>query len=177
MIAGVTDASKFLSGDERLVLDLRPHWSRLVLPVLEAVAVVAVAVVLVVFVDDGIARLVIAGIAVLLLLVLTARPFLVWWFTRFLVTDRRVMTREGIVARKSSSVPLSRINDISFEHSVIERILRSGSLVITSGADIGQVKLSSVPRVEAVQKRIYELVDDNDERLEGGSSGGSANQM
>jgi uncharacterized membrane protein YdbT with pleckstrin-like domain len=166
MIVGVADSSKFLSGDERMVLDLRQHWSKLVVPVLLAVVIVAAAIVLVVLVDNGVGRLVIAVVAVVLLLWFLARPVLVWWFTRFIVTDRRVMTRQGIIARKSSSVPLSRINDISFEHSVMERLLRSGSLVITSGADVGQVRLSSVPRVEAVQKRIYELVDDNDERLE-----------
>jgi uncharacterized membrane protein YdbT with pleckstrin-like domain len=168
MIRAMSYAEKLLSADERVILDLRKHWKALVLPALVALAVVVVAVVVgVLAVDGGTGRLITAGVAILLILVLCLKPFLTWYFTHFVVSDRRVMMRSGIFARSGRDVPLSRINDIHFEHSLLERLLRCGTLVIESAGERGQVVLSDVPRVQQVQRRIYELVEDTDDRLSG----------
>jgi membrane protein YdbS with pleckstrin-like domain len=64
-------------------------------------------------------------------------------------------------------VPLSRINDTNFEHSLLERMLGCGSLVISSAGERGQVTLRDVPHVQKVQRQINELVEDTDARLSG----------
>ena len=64
--------------------------------------------------------------------------------------------------------PLSRINDITFSHSLLERVLGTGTLVIESAGERGQVVLADVPNVEQVQRKVYDLVEDTDERLRAG---------
>jgi uncharacterized membrane protein YdbT with pleckstrin-like domain len=160
-------AAKLLSDDEHVVLDLRQHWKALVGPFLVLLVIAAAAVAAIVFVDNGTARLVIAGVAVLLILLLTLKPFLTWYFSHYVVSDRRVMMRSGILARSGRDVPLSRINDIHFEHSFLERMLGCGTLVIESAGERGQVVLADVPGVQKVQRRIYELVEDTDDRMSG----------
>ena len=84
-------------------------------------------------------------------------------------TDRRVLVRTGVLSRSGRDVPLSRINDITFSHSLFERMLGTGTLVIESAGERGQVVLADVPHVEQVQRQVYDLVEDTDNRLRSGS--------
>ena len=81
--------------------------------------------------------------------------------------SRTVLVRSGIVARTGRDVPLSRINDITFSHSILERFLGCGTLVVESAGERGQVTLTDVPKVERVQRQLYDLVERTDARLRG----------
>lgn len=151
--------AKLLSEGEDVVLDMHPHWKRLVLPVLSLVVVLALAGYLLAVVDDGRLQVVVAVAAAVLLVVFTVVPFLRWRTTLFVVTTRRVVVRTGVLARQGRDVPLSRINDITFSHSLFERILGCGTLVVESAGERGQVVLTEVPNVEQVQRTLYDLVE------------------
>jgi uncharacterized membrane protein YdbT with pleckstrin-like domain len=64
-----------------------------------------------------------------------------------------------VLSRSGRDVPLGRVDEISFEHTLLERILRSGTLTVESAGDRGELVLRDVPRVELVQGALYELVD------------------
>jgi uncharacterized membrane protein YdbT with pleckstrin-like domain len=81
------------------------------------------------------------------------------------MTTRRVIMRTGVVARNGRDVPLSRVNDVSFSHTMVERLFGSGTLVIESAGDRGQVVLGDVPHVESVQRELYGLVEEENQRL------------
>lgn len=151
--------AKLLSEGEDVVLDMHPHWKRLVLPVLSLLVVLALAGYLLAVVDDSRLQVVVAVAAAVLLIVFTVVPFLRWRTTLFVVTTRRVVVRTGVLARQGRDVPLSRINDITFSHSLFERILGCGTLVVESAGERGQVVLTEVPNVEQVQRTLYDLVE------------------
>ena len=151
--------AKLLSEGEDVVLDMHPHWKRLVLPVLSLVVVLALAGYLLAVVDDGRLQVVVAVAAAVLLVAFTVVPFLRWRTTLFVVTTRRVVVRTGVLARQGRDVPLSRINDITFSHSLFERMLGCGTLVVESAGERGQVVLTEVPNVEQVQRTLYDLVE------------------
>ena len=151
--------ARLLSEGENVVLDMHPHWKRLVLPVLSLVVVLALAGYLLAVVDDGRLQVLVAVAAAVLLVAFTVVPFLRWRTTLFVVTTRRVVVRTGVLARQGRDVPLSRINDITFSHSLFERILGCGTLVVESAGERGQVVLTEVPNVEQVQRTLYDLVE------------------
>ena len=163
---------KGLAEDESIVLDLHPHWKALVAPVVVLLAVSAGAGFGIAATPDYDydvwARGFIVVVALAVLAVWSVVPFLRWRTTHFVVTDRRVLMRSGILARQGRDVPLSRINDITFSHTVVERLLGCGTLVIESAGERGQVTLSDVPKVEDVQRTVYDLVESTDDRLSGG---------
>ena len=154
---------KLLAEGERPELELHPHGKALVGPVAALLAVVPLASFGAARVPDGGAqvslRVALAVVAVVLVVALSVLPFLRWVTTHYVVTDRRLITRRGLVARSGRDMPLARVNDISFSHSVLERLLGCGTLVVESAGERGQLVLEDVPHVEAVQRRIYELVD------------------
>jgi len=162
---------KLLAEDEQLVLDLHPHWKALVGPVLVLVLTLGVGSFLAAEIPagdhQGLYRLLVLVVALAVLVAFSLRPFLRWFTTHFVITNRRVLVRSGILSRTGRDVPLSRINDITFSTTFFERLLGCGTLLVESAGERGQVTLSDVPKVEQVQRRLYDLVEDTDERLRG----------
>jgi uncharacterized membrane protein YdbT with pleckstrin-like domain len=158
-----------LDDDEVVLRDLRPHWRRIVLPLALPPLVIGLASYGWFALPSNHARqplrYVILAVALLILLRWSVRQLLSWWTTRYVVTNRRVLMRDGVVARTGRDVPLTRINDVSFRRTVVERLLGSGTLVIESAGDRGQVVLADVPHVESVQRDIYRLVEEEAQRL------------
>ncbi|MFL6138171.1 MAG: PH domain-containing protein [Frankiaceae bacterium] len=156
---------RLLGDDERLVLHQHPHWKVLVLPTLLLPVIVGAAAFGIAAMPDGSAqapaRWAVLGVALIALVVLCVVPWLRWRTTHFILTDQRIVLRSGILARTGRDIPLARVNDVTFSHSLVERLLRCGRLMVESGGERGQVVLDDVARVESVQRTLAELVEDS----------------
>jgi uncharacterized membrane protein YdbT with pleckstrin-like domain len=160
---------KLLGEGEEIVRDLRPHWKEVLVPAILFVATVGVSSYLAAIVTEGdLQPWLRGGIAVLALIVIgrfAAYPFLRWLTTEYTITNRRIITRVGLLTRLGRDMPLGRINDVHFEHSsVLERMLGCGTLVIESAGERGQLVLADVPEVEVVQREVYRLYEEDDYR-------------
>ncbi|MFB9838511.1 PH domain-containing protein [Actinoallomurus acaciae] len=153
-----------MTEDERIILEFHPHWSTLVTTIFWALVSIVVAGVIIFFIPDGgsqtLIRLIVAAIGVLAVIVVGFLPFLRWVTTSYTLTNRRFVMRHGILARSGRDIPLTRVNDVSFEHSLIERIFGTGTLVVESGGEHGQLVLKKIPRVEYAQNQLYRLVEE-----------------
>jgi len=158
-----------LSEGEHSVLFLHPHWKTVLVPFLLLVLVVAVAAVLVVVIPHNRLqtdeRIAVGVIALIVALVWTGIPFLRWRTTTYELTNRRLRLRRGIVSRTGRDFPLIRISDVSFSHGPIDRLLRCGKLIVESAGEHGQLVLNEIPEVEKVQATLFQLVEDEQERL------------
>jgi uncharacterized membrane protein YdbT with pleckstrin-like domain len=166
--------SRLLADGEHVDIELHTHWKALVGPVIALLVIVPAGSYAAARIPSGSSqtavRIVIAVAAVLALIWLTLLPFLRWVTTIYVLTDHRLILRSGIIARSGRDIPLARINDVSFSHTAFERLLRCGTLVVESAGERGQVTLTDIPRVEQIQRRLYELVeaDENRRREEDG---------
>ena len=156
---------RLLGEGERIEQELHPHWKELVFPILLILVVAGVASFLYFSVPDWGARPALRwAILVLALLVLlygSLRPYLRWRTTLYVLTSERIITRYGVLSRAGRDIPLSRVNDVSFSHNLLERILRCGTLTVESAGERGQLVLRDVPDVESVQRELYRLVDEH----------------
>ncbi len=155
---------RLLTEDESVVIHQHPHWKALFWPVLGLLLICAVMGFGLAWFSAPAAQLVVGLVALIAASYVFLRPLLRWVSTHFVLTTHRVLTRQGILYRKGRDVPLSRINDVSFEHSLFERILGCGTLVVESAGERGQITLTDVPRVEYVQTTLYRLVETDAER-------------
>jgi uncharacterized membrane protein YdbT with pleckstrin-like domain len=153
-----------LTEDEHVVLDFHPHWTTLIKTILLFLLIVVVAGVLIFFAPDwGSAtqvRLGIAGVAVLAVLVFCLVPFLRWLTTSYTLTNRRFVMRHGILSRSGRDMPLTRVNDVSFSHNLIERMFGTGTLMVESAGERGQLVLKNIPQVERVQAELYRIIEE-----------------
>ncbi|MGI5233126.1 PH domain-containing protein [Actinoallomurus sp. CA-142502] len=153
-----------MTEDERIILEFHPHWSTLVSTIFWAIVSVVVAGVIIFFIPAGgsqtLIRLIVAAVGVLAITVVGFLPFLRWVTTTYTLTNRRFVMRHGILSRSGRDIPLTRVNDVSFEHSLIERIFGTGTLSVESGGEHGQLVLKKIPRVEYTQNQLYRLVEE-----------------
>ncbi len=87
----------------------------------------------------------------------TLVPVIRWRTTHFVITTRRVLVREGLLARRGMDIPMRRINSVQFRHSLFERLFGVGTLVIESASD----DAAGVPRHpghRAVHALLYQEV-------------------
>jgi membrane protein YdbS with pleckstrin-like domain len=166
------DREDSLAGGEQFVLLVRPHWKTLIGPVLIAVLVLVIALVVEAAIPAGksapAARLAVAVIAILALMLWLIAPVLRWRTTTYELTTRRLRTRFGILTRRGRDIPLSRINDVSFERGPLDRLLGAGRLVVESAGEHGRIMLRDIPHVEQVQATLYQLVEEEQRRLDNG---------
>jgi uncharacterized membrane protein YdbT with pleckstrin-like domain len=156
---------RLLATDERLVLDIRPHWIALVLPVLATALLIAAEILVFAAFDPP--RWLAWTVAVAGLLVFLAFPlrsFVAWVTSHFVITSDRLIHRAGWIARSSMEIPLERINDVRFHQGILERTVGAGDLVIESAGEHGQNLFSDIRRPEDVQKLIYEMAEENQDR-------------
>ena len=163
---------KLLGEDEEIVHELRPHWRTLILPALLLLIVAAgLGFALSTMSGTGLVRTIgrwaAIGIALVLLAGWVVRPFFHWYSTHYVLTNRRIIVRMGVLRREGRDMPLARVNDVSFRESAIDRIFRCGTLMVESGSEQGQLVIANVPGVELVQREIYRLHDRDDERRRG----------
>ena len=152
---------KLLGPDERVVLHTRTHVKAMILPALAFVliaAAVGVGGALIPREARPLGQLAIGVLGVVLAIWLVVLPFLRWRTTTYTITNRRLITRSGIVNKVGKELPLNRINEVSYERSLTDRMLGCGSLIVQTAAEDGTVVLHDVPDVEHVNLEMTQLL-------------------
>ncbi len=163
-----------LGDDEWVELEAHPHWKALVPPALTLIVTCGLASFIVALLpggkDQGPGRAVVAVLAALVVLVWSLLPFLRWRSTRFVLTSRRLVTREGILRRRGHDLPLARVHDVSFSRTLVERMLGCGTLVVEWAGEQGEFVLNDIPRVADLQRRLHRLVEEQNRPHRGNPS-------
>jgi len=156
---------KLINEGETVVLDLKPHWWFFVR---DAIATTILFAVLVLFVWIGAFDVTpLKWLFVLGLLFwagLITLDYLRWTYTHFVLTDRRVISRSGIVSKKGTEIPLERVNNIDFHQRLIDRLISAGDLDIESAGKDGQSHFDFVRQPDLVQQEIYRQMEANARR-------------
>lgn len=163
---------RLLSPGEEVVREFRPHWQFLALPIAFGLAGVVLAVVAVASIEGTVAWLVLLGIVAVWVL-LSVKRVADWLTTEYVITNERVVRRAGVFSRSGVEIPLESITNVAFNQSLVERIIRSGDLVIESAGESGQSRYSDIPDPEGLQSLIYQQREARTVSLRRGDDGGS----
>lgn len=148
--------TKLLNEGEEVELDLNPHWSTLVKPVALLVVMVVVTIVVARWTYAGY----VAGAALLVAAGWVSIRVARRQTTEFVVTTDRLVYRTGMIAKRGKEIPLGRVNDISFNQSVFERMIGTGDLSIESAGAQSRETFSDIPHPSRVQNEIYRLMEE-----------------
>lgn len=149
---------KLLNEGETVVIDTHTHVKALLLPLLWLIVLLAAGIAGQVWLGGTAALVVWALVAVVSL-------YLVWWrvlewiTSTYTITNRRLITRHGVLTRRGHDIALSRISDVAYELDIVDRVLRCGTLIISDASTHGQVVLHDIPRVEKSQRKINEMLN------------------
>ena len=149
---------KLLNDNEDIVLDLRPHWWFLSGPVATVVLTVALTIFVAAIGAPTLVLLASLALMIVALVWLLVR-FPRWTTTNFVVTTDRLIFRSGVLSKHGREIPLERVNDITFNASLFERVIRAGDLVIESAGERGQQMFTDIPRPMHVQNEVYRQIE------------------
>src|SRR5690606_17614376 len=80
-----------------------------------------------------------------------------WHFYRFIITNKRVMLVQGIIARDVAMMPLVRVTDMKYEQSPMGRLLNYGTFLIESaGQDQALREIDFLPNPNDLYLRVVE---------------------
>lgn len=142
-----------LEEGEELILETRQHFWPLVRPG----AFLAGAIALLVGISvafphapapvDWICDAILAAFSLMFLL-----AWLKWVTALFVVTNRRVLSRQGVLVRNSVEARRERIVDVRCRQSLLQRILHAGNLLVeTTGAEEGAISYEWLPHPKEIQ--------------------------
>ena len=100
-------------------------------------------------------------------------PFVKWWFTAYVLTTERLITRSGVIARSGIEIPLENINNVLFNQNILERILKAGDLLIESAGESGQSPFENIPRPDEFQSTLYKVREQRTKSLTREESSGA----
>ncbi|MFI8696059.1 PH domain-containing protein [Dietzia maris] len=152
-----------LAPGETLIVHTHPHWRALVRPALVTVvgaglAGIAGGFIEVQVVHAGDRTATWAMVAVLYALVVLRFglwPLTRWTRTDLVVTDERVLYRPSGSSRRCVDVPLRRISAVRFRHTLTDRALGTGCLILELG-HLPPVEIDHVPEVARVHAAVYD---------------------
>lgn len=70
--------------------------------------------------------------------------------THYIITDNKIIRRDGILNKRTMMVPYTQLEKVDLNQSLLQRILRIGTLNIDTGDD--SITIDMVPRPAQVQE-------------------------
>jgi uncharacterized membrane protein YdbT with pleckstrin-like domain len=152
---------ELLVAGETIIMHRHPHWKMMVVPVVVLLVVVGLGSYLAALIGAqswGLwARVAVLVIALGLVVRFTLVPLIRWRTTHFVITNRRVLVREGLITRRGMDIPMRRITGVQFRQSLFERLFGVGTLVMESASD-DPLEFADVPGIEEVHGLLYQEV-------------------
>lgn len=158
-------SGRLLTEGESVVVFTRPHGKALLVPAACLVLVAAAAGYASSFpavTRHPLPLAVVWGLALLVALRLAVLPFLRWLTTSVTLTDRRLITRTGIVSRRGHDIPVPQIDGVACERGIVDRILGCGTLVVSDASDRDPLRLPDVPHVRQMHRQLSDLLSSGD---------------
>jgi hypothetical protein len=157
--AGAALVAKYLLPAERVVIVQRRHWAVLAGPVSITLGALLVVLALDTALPPAPLLRDILWFAWAVLLSWLIWHLLEWWWDRFIVTDRRIMYVTGLIVRKVAMMPLVKVTDMSYQRSVLARMLGYGEFIMESaGQDQALRNVTFVPQPDWLYREMCALL-------------------
>lgn len=164
-ICGMGLPDHHLTEGELRISSFNPHWKRLIGPFFAFVLIVLAAGAAMYFIPSDFAyalyaRLGIAVIALILITIWSLVPYLVWKNTGYVLTTHRFTISTGVLSKSTDEIPMAKVNTVSSDQTLIERLLGCGTLTVESAGERGQIVLRDIPKIQEVRAQLFKLVED-----------------
>ncbi|GAA0916486.1 PH domain-containing protein [Nonomuraea longicatena] len=165
-----SSVNRYLLPQEHQVIMVRRHPAVLLRPVAEVVGGLIIAGLLSTFFGNqgGGTTLVVVWWLWLLLLIRFVWKVAEWSVDYFVVTSKRMLLTTGLITRKVAMMPLGKVTDMSFQRSLMGRMLGYGEFILESaGQDQALSTVEYIPYPETLYLEVCSMLfpgkDDGDD--------------
>lgn len=121
-----------LKKDEKILIIIRQHWLRLVLPFF---AWLLLSVILIWWLQNSTAFIIVLITALYPLI-----EYINWKYNLWCVTNLRVVDESGFFTRYSKESPLDKINNVEYDQNIWGRLFGFGNVDIQTAAELGETR-------------------------------------
>ncbi len=162
---------RLLNPGEEIAVEVHPHWKYLAPPVGAGEVVVAGAVAAAVMNGPpATSWAVLVALCVVILWLLVR--YLRWRTISLVITNPRLIDRQGVLSRSGREIPLDQLTNISYRQTILDRIVGGGDLLLESAGRGREEVFPDVPRPAFLQNEIYRQLSSSN-RAAGPSVAGS----
>ena len=151
--------SRLLNDNETVSVDLHPHWWFLAGPTFAIVVAMTAGVVTLLATEADSTVRTAAGWATMVAIAASAVWLVTrygrWLTTHFVITNRRVIFRTGLLTKRGIEIPIDRVNTVYFNQGIFERMVGVGDLLIESGGESGQQRFTDIRQPDRVQRVLH----------------------
>ena len=163
--------SRLLNDNETVSVDLHPHWWFLAGPILANVGAITAGIATLVAAETDSTLHTVAGWATLVALAASSLWLISrygrWLTTHFVITNRRVIFRTGLLTKRGIEIPIDRVNTVHYQQRLWERMVGAGDLLIESGGESGQQRFTDIRQPDRVQRVIHAEMETREHRRRG----------
>ena len=153
------DIDEYILPTERRILRVRAHWFLLLRDISEsALAMVALILLQSYLPSSGVVNTLTwyGGVVVVARLTILVID---WWVERIVITDQRVMMSTGIITQRLAMMPLRKVTDLTFQQTVLGRMLGYGTMVVESAGQIqGLNRIEYMPKPDEIYEALTEMI-------------------
>jgi membrane protein YdbS with pleckstrin-like domain len=153
------DHDKYLIASERAVVVTRRHWASLAKVGTGCGAVFLVALLILLYLSEA---QFFAVIGMLGLIGSVAWFGFAWWMwatEEFVITDKRVLVVNGVITRRVGIMPLTKVTDLTYERSLMGRLLGYGVFVMESaGHHQAMSRIEYLPKPDRLYHEVSMLL-------------------
>lgn len=139
-----------LKRDENVVLLIRPHWFVLIIPIILVIIGIIIWIVI-----GGYGYIIPVIMACYLGYEIVQRNYNLW-----IVTNLRVIDEFGVFSYNSKESPLDKINNVTYNQSIMGRMFGFGNVQIQTAAEIGSTTYYTVERPKELKDTITQMQED-----------------
>lgn len=158
---------------EQIVFEGHPSWRAILDFYLKGAAITGVLVAIVWLWGKTIGDGVSTGAVLLVLFagvgITAIAGFLLRVSTQYAITDQRLHIKRGIISREVEETRLTRVQDVSYTQSLVQRVLRIGDVDFdTASMDNSSFRFAGVDDPNGVVRKVYDAVSSSDSEDDGG---------
>jgi|WetSurMetagenome_2_1015567.scaffolds.fasta_scaffold53353_2 uncharacterized membrane protein YdbT with pleckstrin-like domain len=154
---------------ERLIFQTSAHWITVVKPAIVFVLALVLLVLSFILLKDGGAARIVRPLCAALSIVGAGYFGYYEWFRRtdlWAVTNLRVVDEMGILKRYSKESPFDKINNLSYDQSLLGRMLGYGDVEIQTAAEDGATIYRKVAKPKQLKETIAHYRDEFPKEME-----------
>lgn len=85
-----------------------------------------------------------------------------WTFTKYALTEDRLFVSTGLLKTVENEVRLYRILDLSLTRNLMQRIVGTGTIIVSSAdKTLGEFELKNIKNPAEVKEKLSEIVEKN----------------
>jgi uncharacterized membrane protein YdbT with pleckstrin-like domain len=140
-----------LRKDEKILFVTNKHWYVLIIPALVSIALIIFSF----FVFGKLPEIKLWYLVVPLIAVIYfVFSYYSWKFDLWVVTNNRVIDEFGVFSINSKESPIDKINNVSYQQSLLGRIFGFGDVQIQTAAEMGMTSYQNVSKPKQLKEAL-----------------------